>query len=137
MEMTTILLSLLAAVVGIGVGFFIRNLAAKKELKEREAKADEIIEKAKKAADDIKYKARKETKDVVKEERTEFENYLRNRQQEMKDQERDLVKRETTVEQKTSEIDKGWTSIRTKEEDVERHRQKVLQEMERYKQRQR
>ena len=47
MDSTLLLAAVLCGVVGIGLGYFIRNLAALKELKERQGKADQIIEKAK------------------------------------------------------------------------------------------
>ena len=73
MDMTTVLASLLFAIIGAGAGYFFRHQAAQKDLKAREGKGDEIIEKAKKSADDIKYKARKEAKEIIQEEREIFE----------------------------------------------------------------
>ena len=55
-----LLAALLALIIGAGVGFFLRNMQAQKELAIREKKGDEIISRAKKDASDIKYKARKD-----------------------------------------------------------------------------
>ena len=103
---TTIILSVaLAAMVGIGIGFLVRHIVAQNELKAREKKGDEIIDKAKESANDIKYKARKEAKEIVNEERKHFDNEMKRRENDFKGQERGLQKKELALEQKMEDHD--------------------------------
>ena len=64
MNITLIIIGIVALGIGLGVGYLIRNSAAKSDLKSREVKGDEIIEKAKQDASDIKYRARKDAKEI-------------------------------------------------------------------------
>ena len=136
METTAILASVLALVVGLGVGYFVRNSAAAKETQEREKRGDEIIEKAKESANDIKYKARKEAKDIIKEERHQFENEIRNREKEIKNQERGLTQAEAKLETKKEEVENEKSRLRTREKELDDHLRKVEMEVERYKEKQ-
>ena len=136
MDLTAILISVLGAIIGLGVGYFIRNGMAAKAQKLLEAKGDEIIEKAKRDASDIKYKARKEAKDIAREEKQEVDAHAKTRQQELKELERDLTKKEATLDTKKEEYDREMARIKTLEEDLNRHRQKAQQEQEKYKVRQ-
>ena len=119
MDMIAILASVLFLVVGLGAGFFIRNLSVKKEVNEREAKGDEIIKKAKDAASDIKYKARKEAKEVALEEKKSHEAEMKNREKEVQKQERDLVQKETKLDSKLEENTQKAERLVQKENSIE------------------
>lgn len=133
MDMTTILASLLFAIIGAGVGYFVRNQVAVKDLKAREGKGDEIIEKAKKAADDIKYKARKEAKEIMQEEREIFEKELRKRENDMRSQEKQVDHKEAKLDTKLEEIEKETKRLGAVEEDLKEARGRVEKEIEKYK----
>lgn len=133
---TVILASILCLVVGLAIGYVVRNQAAQKGQKELNAKVDEIIEKAKKDANDIKYRARKEAKELAKEERDEFESFFKTKQDELKNQDRDMAKRETNLERKQEEMEKELARVTQKEDDLDLHKKKVLTEMDKYKKRQ-
>jgi len=136
MMTTVILASILCLVVGLAIGYVVRNQAAQKGQKELNAKVDEIIEKAKKDANDIKYRARKEAKELAKEERDEFESFFKTKQDELKNQDRDMAKRETNLERKQEEMEKELARVTQKEDDLDLHKKKVLTEMDKYKKRQ-
>ncbi len=133
MDMTTILASLLFAILGVVAGYFVRNNAAVKEQKERESKGDEIIEKAKKAADDIKYKARKEAKEIIGEEREIFEKELRKRENDMHSQEKQVDHKEAKLDTKLEEIEKETKRLQTLEEEMKEARARVEKEIEKFK----
>ena len=52
MDISVILASILFLIVGLALGFFVRNKQALADVKEREEKGDQIIEKAKVYAKD-------------------------------------------------------------------------------------
>lgn len=136
--MTTevILASLLALILGAGVGWFVRNTQANKEVDERKAKGDQIIEKAKNDANDIKYRARKEAKEMAKEELDKVEKEARKKQQSLKDQERDLTKKEVALEQKVEEAEKQKKSFKDKEQAADLLKDKLGEEIDKYKKQQ-
>jgi ribonuclease Y len=136
MDLTIILASILFAIIGAGVGYFVRNKAALKDLQERENKGDEIIERAKGAANDIKYKARKEAKQVAKEEREQHENEMRRREKEVKSQERELTQKEAKLESKVENIDREKVRLEAREGELNGHIKRVESEVEKYKSRQ-
>jgi ribonucrease Y len=136
MNITLIIIGIVALGIGLGIGYLIRNAAAKSELKNREVKGDEIIEKAKQDASDIKYRARKEAKEITKEEKQEADSYVRNRKDELKDQEKALSKKESILDQKISEKDRAMSEMNKREEDLDNHKNKVVKEVEKYKEKQ-
>ena len=66
MDTTVILVSILCTILGTGVGFLIRHIFVLKDIRKRDGKVDEIINKAKRDASDIKYGARKEAKEIIR-----------------------------------------------------------------------
>lgn len=136
MDMTVILASVLFLIVGAGVGYFIRQKAYLAEVKEKQGKADEIIEKAKDAANDIKYKARKEAKEQAREEKEQFEKEVRKRENDLKSQEKDLATKEAKLDTKLEEHAAAMEKIKTREEEITVSLKKVEQEVEKFKNKQ-
>jgi len=136
MDTSLILASLLFLILGTGVGFFFRHMAAQKELKERQGKADEIIEKAKKDANDIKYKARKEAKEIVAEEKKDFEKEVNKRLNDIKGQEKGIATKEAKLETKIEEHERMLKNLESKEDEVKNARVRAEAEVEKYKTRQ-
>jgi len=115
MNIALILASILCLVIGLGIGYFIKNSQVQKINKENEGKGNEIIEKAKKSADEIKYKARQEAKEISKEEKERSDREIANRTNEIKNQERELAKKEATLDRKIEEHDKEVKVLKEKE----------------------
>lgn len=136
MEMITILASLLFAIIGAGIGWFVRNRAVLAEVAERQAKGDEIIEKAKEAANDIKYKARKEGKEVAREEKAQAEKEIKKWKDELKTQEREITSKEAKLESKIEESDKKLKALEQKEGELEEQKKRAATEAERFKEKQ-
>ena len=132
MSTELILASLLTLIVGLGIGFVIRNMQAQKELAVRESKGDEIIARAKKDASDIKYKARKDAKDVIKEERQNLEKELNDKTSNLKRQEKELDKKEIILEQKIEAKENDVKRLQIKETELENLKNSATAELERY-----
>jgi ribonuclease Y len=103
------------AVVGVLVGFAMKNAQAQKEMKEKEGKGNDIIEKAKKHADEVKYKARQEAKEIAREEKEKSDREIANRTNEIKNQEREIAKKDATLDRKIEEHEKEVKVLKEKE----------------------
>jgi ribonuclease Y len=136
MGMESILFSVVALLVGGGVGFAIRHAKATAERKDLEGKAESILEKAKRDSSDIKYKARKEGKDIVKEERDAWEKEKKAMLYDISEQEKSLAKKEAALDQKKEEYDRQILSFKQKEDEQVQHSLKLVEEQNKYKERQ-
>lgn len=133
MDMAIIFASILFLILGAGVGFFIRHRQAQVDVKEREERGDQIIEKAKESANDIKYKARKEAKEIIKEERTQFENEIRNREKEFKKQEKEIAQMEAKLETKIEHNKNEAEKLLRDQEELSDMKLRTQKEIEKYK----
>lgn len=133
MSMEVILASVLFLIVGAVAGYFVRNSQATKEVNERKAKGDEIIDDAKEKAKDIAYKARKEAKEIAREEKQALDKEISQRQKEIKDQEKVIAQKETKLDTKIEEADKEKARMADKEAEVEKSRRAADEERGRFK----
>ncbi len=133
MSMEVILASVLFLIVGAGVGFFVRNSQATKEVNERKAKGDVIIDDAKEKAKDIAYKARKEAKEIAREEKQTLDKEISQRQKEIKDQEKVVSQKEAKLETKIEEASKEKARMADKEADLEKSKRAADEERGRFK----
>jgi len=136
MDTTLVLAAVLAAVIGAGIGWFIRHAAVMADVKKREGKADEIIEKAKKDANDIKYKARKDAKHAAREEKEQVEEEIKKLRNDWKSQDGELQKREAKFETKIEEHEKDVARVAAKEEELAEAKKRVEAEVEKFKSKQ-
>jgi ribonuclease Y len=132
--MTTevVLASILFLLVGAGIGYFIRNSQAQKEVKEREAKGDEIINKAKEQAKEIAYKARKEAKEIAQEEKKEADRYASGVKKELNEQEKDLNRKQAKLEAKEEEHAEKVKKLEAHEEELKDKELAAFKEREKY-----
>lgn len=119
MNLIVILASVLFLIIGVAVGYFIKNAQVQKDLKDKEGKASDIIEKAKADANDIKYKARKEAKEIAKEEKDKLDREVEKKQNELKNQEREVAKKEATLDRKIEDHEKEVKVLKEKEIEFE------------------
>ena len=136
MNVTLILATLLFLILGIGIGFFVRHLIVQRELKQRQGKADEITEKAKRDAKDISYKARREAKEIINEEREKFERQMEKTRREFKSQERELSHFEAKLHNRQEDLDRLKKKLELSREDVEELKKNVQREINKYKKKQ-
>jgi len=115
MNITVVLASILFLIIGLIVGYFVKNSQYQKEIKEKESKGNDIVEKAKKSADEIKYKARQEAKEIAREEKEKLDREIQNRSNEIKNVEREIAKKEATLDRKIEEHEKEVKVLKEKE----------------------
>ena len=84
MSTVTIIVGVVALLVGLGVMFVVNKMNHSKKLTEIEFKKKKIIDKAKKDANEIKYKARKDAKKEAQEEREDIDDYIKDKKEEIK-----------------------------------------------------
>ncbi len=133
---TLLLWAALSAIFGSAIGFTVRTIIAKSELKERQKKGDEIINKAKSVASDVKYRARREAKDIAREEKENTNKKIQAQQNEILNQEKSISKKEVTLEQKIEMKNKELTRINEKEKELNERDHQIESEIEKYKKKQ-
>lgn len=133
MDITAIIGVILAFISGAGIIYFIFNRKAAQEKAEKIQKGDEIIEKAKKDANEIKYNARKESKEIISEAKEEIEKESQKKANEFKNIEKELTRKEASLEAKIEERDLRLKELKEKEEKLEELKTTTTRELERYK----
>lgn len=111
MNMITIIMTIIAIIVGGASGYFIHKLGMETKHKETMESADKIIEEAKKQADNDRESALLSAKNEVMKQRVEVEEELRKRRSKLKNQEKRLVKREENLDRKDDYIEKRENSL--------------------------
>ena len=119
-----VILIVVAAVVGIGAGFFggvtYRKKVAEREIGSAEAEATRIINEAIRGAESKKKEMLLEVKDEIHKSRTEHEKEMKERRAEITKQERRLEQKEATLDKKTDAFEK-------KEEELAKKLQKAAE----------
>ena len=119
-----IILIVVAAVVGIGVGFgggvTYRKKVAEREIGSAEAEATRIINEAIRGGESKKKEMLLEVKDEIHKSRTEHEKEMKERRAEITKQERRLEQKEATLDKKTEAFEK-------KEEELAKKLQKAAE----------
>lgn len=115
MDIIAIMALVLGVIVGGIIGYVVKNSQVQKENKEKEQKGNDIIEKAKKSADEIKYKARQEAKEIAKEEKERLDREITNRTNEIKNQEKEMAKKDAILDRKLEEHEKEVKVLKEKE----------------------
>ncbi|BCJ85745.1 ribonuclease Y [Effusibacillus dendaii] len=120
-----ILISVIALIVGIGVGYFWRRAIAEGKTASAELRASQIIDEAVKESEAKKKEAILEAKEEVHTLRSEAEKEIRERRNEIQRLERRLLQKEETLDRKTEAIEKRAESLASKERAVDEQRAKV------------
>ncbi len=136
MSAVTIIVGVVALLVGLGIMFAINKMNHSKKLTEIEFKKKKIVDKAKKDANDIKYKARKEAKKEAEEEREDIDDYIKDKKEEIKKLEKEFNKKESKLEKKLEDVDFELQKYNELKDSVRRQEGLITQEMEKYKARQ-
>ena len=111
------------------VGYFLRSVQGKKNVKTAEYQAKNLLEQAKKEAEERKRKAEVEAKELLYKLRTDFEKETKDRRQELAELERRLLQREENLEKKLELLDQKEKEIKQYAQELEKKEQK-LQERE-------
>ncbi len=116
-----VILSIVLAVVGLGVGFGASNFVAKKKQTDVEAKAEKERQKAEKEAEKLVAQARDEAAKLADEARRDEQT----RRKELKELENRLVVREESLDKKLDELDKRTQRLRASEDEVEKLKDEI------------
>jgi ribonuclease Y len=100
------ILSCLAAVAGLGAGYFVARLVDRSRLRSVRTQTDEITRQAREEAETIKKQAELRAKDDLYQKREELNREMEQLRNELRDQERRLDKREDSLEEKNKELQK-------------------------------
>ena len=136
MSAVTIIVGVVALLVGLGIMFVLNKMNHSKQLTEIEFRKKQIVEKAKKDANEIKYKARKDARKEAEEEREEIDDYIKDKKEEIKKLEKEFDRKESQLEKKLEEVDYEKQKYNELKESVRRQEGLIAQEMEKYKARQ-
>ncbi|PKR78689.1 ribonuclease Y [Halalkalibacillus sediminis] len=125
MDITWLIISILLALVGIFVGYFVRKSIAEAKISSAEELAKQIVEEGKRNAESAKREALLEAKDENHKIREEQENDLRERRTEVQKQENRLLQKEETLDRKSETLDKREMTLEKKEESLTEKQQQL------------
>ena len=117
--------AIIAAIVGIVVGFVAARYLVNASVKKKQDEAETIITDAKRQADTIKREAEVEAKDEALRLKAEIEEERKERQREVRDAEHRVQQREESLDKRTASLDKREQQISSLQGQVE-HRQERL-----------
>ena len=122
MDILSIILIVVAALVGLGLGFGLgvvyRKKVAEREIGSAETEATRLINEAIRSGENRKKEMLLEAKDEIHRSRTEHEKEVKERRAELSKQERRLEQKEATLDKKTEAFER-------KEEELNKRLQKV------------
>ncbi|MDR0921064.1 MAG: ribonuclease Y [Lactobacillales bacterium] len=134
--LVTVVVGVILAIVGLVVGFLIKQSQVASEQKRQEQELDgarksasSILESAKKEAETLKKEALLEAKEENQKYRSEIESELKESKLEIKNQENRLLQREQSLDRKDDSITKREGSLEEKEEKLG-SRQQLIDERE-------
>ena len=127
--MTSIIVGIVAAVIGIALGFVIARYLANASAKKKADEAESILSDAKRQADTIKREAEVEAKDEALKLRAEIESERKERQREVREAEHRVQQREESLDRRTDSLDKREHQISSLQGQLEK-RQSQLDEAE-------
>ncbi len=116
-----VILSIVLAVVGLGVGFGANTLITKRRQLDIETKAEKERQKAAKEAEKILAQAREEAAKLAEDARKDEQN----RRKELKELENRLVVREESLDKKLDDIDKRTEKLRSSEDEIEKLKDEI------------
>ncbi len=116
-----VILSIVLAVVGLGVGFGGSILIQRKKTQTLEAKVEKERAKAEKESEKLIAQAREEAAKVAEEARRDEQS----RRKELKDLENRLVIREESLDKKLDELDKRTQKLRASEDEIEKLKDEI------------
>ena len=116
-----VILSIVLAVVGLGVGFGANTLITKRRQLDIETKAEKERQKATKEAEKILSQAREEAAKLAEDARKDEQN----RRKELKELENRLVVREESLDKKLDDIDKRTEKLRSSEDEIEKLKDEI------------
>lgn len=126
-DFIVIVIAVVALVLGVIAGYFIRKLLAEAKITSAEAAAKKIIEEAKQEARANKREKFLEAKEEAHKLRNEIERESRERRNELQRFERRLMQKEESLDRKTGSIERKEEDLKKKEEENRRIQDRLEQ----------
>ena len=111
----TVLAGILAAVIGVGAGYFVRKSSAEKAIGSAEEEAKRIVARAEEQGEAKKKEALLEAKEDIQRQRQELDHDTRERRGELQRQERRVVQKEENLDRKIESVEKKESALAGKE----------------------
>lgn len=115
------IISVLSLFAGISLGYYVRQIIAKKQLNTAESKASKIIEEAEKKSKEVVIEAKGKAVNILEEAK---KKELEREKQIMRSEER-LEKRENAIDIKTEEVERAKIILEKKAEEIRQIRKEV------------
>lgn len=125
MDFMSIAFAIVTLIVGIFIGFVVKNIFDNKRIDGAQANAEVIVDDAIKQAQNLKREALFEAKEENLKYRNEIEKELKDRRNEISRSENRLIQKEENLDQKSNNLDKRELSIESKEENLNKRQQSV------------
>jgi len=122
-----IILAVVALILGVIAGYYMRKLLAEARITSAEAAAKKIVEEAKQEASAIKREKHLEAKEEAHRLRNEIERESRDRRNELQRFERRLMQKEESLDRKANSMERKEEELRRKEEENRRFQEKLEQ----------
>ncbi|AXY25871.1 ribonuclease Y [Suicoccus acidiformans] len=116
MDFGTIAFAIVTLIIGIIVGFLVKNSIDKKQMNDANANAEVIVDDAIRQAQTLKREALFEAKEENLRYRNEVEEELKERRSEITRSENRLIQKEASLDQKSATLDQRELNIEAKEE---------------------
>jgi len=120
-----IIVSLVIACIAAFVGYALRKYVAEKKVQDAEAKAEHILEAARKEAQDKRREVELEAKDLLYRVRQDFERETKDRRQEISNMERRLAQKEENIDRRLDLMEKKEKEIESKHENVRKQEEAI------------
>ncbi|WP_026485721.1 ribonuclease Y [Caldanaerobius polysaccharolyticus] len=134
----TIVLAVVAGLIGVILGYYIRKNIAESKIKSAEEEARRIIEETEKNAQARQREMLLEAKEEIHRQRSELEREIRDRRAELQRLEKRLIQREEALDKKNSQLElkddalnKKAKEIQMLQQEIEQLYKKEIQELER------
>lgn len=125
--MTVALISVVTALIGLGLGYFLGKSRIEKQNRKAQQDAETIVKKAEQEAQEIKRKAIIEAREEVHKIKEEIENERKRRESELRLLEERLLKREEMISKREEMVDKKEVAIEQLRIQLEASKKKIEQ----------
>ena len=116
---------ILALVVGLGAGYWMRKRSAESQIGSAEAEARRIVTEAEKQIETKKKEATLEAKEEIHRMRQELDRDTKDRRNELSRQERRLVQKEENLDRKIDSLEKKEEVLNRKEAEIDKSQAKI------------
>lgn len=118
--MNVVIAAVIAALVGLAVGYFIRKTVGESKIKSAEEEAARIMEEATRNTDAIRKEAILEAKDEAYKIRNEAEQEVKERRSELQRSEKRLIQKEESMDRKYEALEQKEHSLQKTETQIEK-----------------